>query len=126
GLVIAKGLDNLNESKRLFTETNVKSLWYDRSRDIAWISTSSGLVAYHLATGRYRNFTEDDGLPNSYVFGVLADSNELWISTNFGLSRGIVNFQKDSVLPEARFTNYTRSDGLSDNQLTANAFHEGK
>jgi signal transduction histidine kinase/ligand-binding sensor domain-containing protein len=126
GLTIAEGLDHLDESKTLFAETNVKSFLHDKKRQLLWIATSGGLIAYHLSTGRYKNFTEEDGLLNSYTYGILLDRKELWVSTHYGLSRGEIRNENNSVLPDILFTNYTSSDGLPDNQFNTWAFHKGK
>ncbi|MEI9954986.1 MAG: hypothetical protein WDM90_01405 [Ferruginibacter sp.] len=69
GLFISKDLAHLNESNILFAETGIKSFLYDEPYNLLWISTQAGLIAYHLPTKKYRNFTEQNGLGNSYVYG---------------------------------------------------------
>ncbi|HTM92082.1 MAG TPA: triple tyrosine motif-containing protein, partial [Flavisolibacter sp.] len=75
--------------------------------------------------GLYENFTENDGLLNSYVYGVLQDKDQLWLSTSYGLSKASVAFSNNSALPTLQFTNFTTGDGLPDNVFNARAFHKG-
>ncbi len=126
GLTIAKDSGGFKEVKRLFLETNVKAFLPDERHQLLWISTSDGLIAFHLPSGRYKNFADKDGLLNSYVYGVLQDSDKLWISTNYGLFRAEISFKKDSVLPDVTFTNFTSKDGLPDNQFNNLAFYKGQ
>jgi signal transduction histidine kinase/ligand-binding sensor domain-containing protein len=124
GLAVIRDPFENGPLKKLFTETNVKSFYNDWH--ILWISASSGLISYDLTSGRFKYFSEKEGLLNSYVFGVLPDADKLWISTNHGLFRSEIFFKKDSVLPDATFTNFTINDGLPDNQFNNWAFHKGK
>ena len=126
GVTIAKDIEKPGEGNGLFTETNVKSILPDEQHQLLWLSTSNGLIAYHLPSGKYKNFTEEDGLLNSYIYGVVADTNELWVSTNYGLSRASLSFKKNSVLPTVRFSNFTSTEGLPDNQFNAGAFYKGE
>ncbi|HOZ51255.1 MAG TPA: two-component regulator propeller domain-containing protein [Chitinophagaceae bacterium] len=72
-----------------------------------WLgSSSSGLDRFEIATGKCTNYTEEDGLPNNVVYGILSDkANNLWMSTNRGLSC----FNPTSKT----FQNFTAEDGLS-------------
>lgn len=125
GLLIVKNIEKINEAKRLFTETNVRSFLHDEKHQLLWISTSDGLIAYHLPTGKYKSITEMDGLLNSYVFGALPGNNELWVSTNYGLSQISLSFQKKEFLPDVHVTNFTSGNGLPDNVFNARAFYKG-
>lgn len=72
-----------------------------------WLgSTSNGLDRMEISSGNCIHFTEEDGLPNNVVYGILSDrSNNLWMSTNKGLS---------CLNPSTReFRNFTSEDGLS-------------
>ncbi|WP_166964020.1 hybrid sensor histidine kinase/response regulator transcription factor [Yeosuana marina] len=86
-----------------------------------WIGTSFGLnVLEEFSDGkepRFKNFTVKDGLPNNTVHGIVSDNeSNLWISTNFGLS----NF----VFKESKFINYTKSEGLQNNEFADGAFYQ--
>jgi len=125
GLFISKDLAHLNESDILFAETGIKSFLYDEPYNLLWISTQSGLIAYHLLTQKYKNFTEQNGLGNSYVYGALKNNSDLWLSTNRGLSKATVSFKKDEVLPDLSFTNFTSNDGLPNDEFNTGAFYKG-
>jgi ligand-binding sensor domain-containing protein/signal transduction histidine kinase/DNA-binding response OmpR family regulator len=65
------------------------------------------------------NFDESHGLSNNVVYGILEDnSGNLWLSTDYGLSKFDVKTQ--------RFKNYYTSDGLKNNQYYWSAFHKNK
>ena len=86
-----------------------------------WIGTSFGLnLLENLKSNGeavFRNFTVTDGLPNNTIHGIVPDKkNNLWLSTNFGLT----NFN----LKELKFTNYTRNEGLQNNEFADGAFYQ--
>lgn len=124
GIVVYKSLKQPVKIKHLFPSTNVRSILFDEKHQLHWIASSSGLIVFHSASGRYKSFTENDGLLNSYVYGILQDSDKLWVSTSYGLSRASVVFSNSSVLPTLHFTNFTTSDGLPDNVFNPRAFYK--
>jgi ligand-binding sensor domain-containing protein len=81
-----------------------------------WIGTyGGGLSRYDPASESFARFTENEGLPNNVIYGILEDSSgNLWLSTNFGLSR----FDPVNQI----FRNFTASDGLQSNEFNQNAF----
>ncbi|MBO9681849.1 MAG: hypothetical protein J7502_04120 [Flavisolibacter sp.] len=125
GIIVYKTIEQPVKTKHLFPGTNVRAISFDKEHELNWIASSSGLIAYHPRSGLYKNFTENDGLLNSYVYGVLQDKNQLWLSTSYGLSKAFVVFSDNSPLPTLQFTNFTTGDGLPDNVFTARAFHKG-
>ncbi|MEL1242718.1 two-component regulator propeller domain-containing protein [Flavobacterium sp. DGU11] len=85
-----------------------------------WIGTSFGLnVLEDLksdGTAVFKNFTVKDGLPNNTIHGIVPDKkSNLWISTNFGLSNFTIN--------PAKFTNYSKNEGLQNNEFADGAFY---
>lgn len=125
GIIVYKSLDQPVKTRHLFPGTNVRTISFNKEHDLNWIASSSGLIAYHAPSGLYKNFTENDGLLNSYVYGVLQDKDHLWLSTSYGLSSASIVFNSNSVLPALHFTNFTTGDGLPDNVFNARAFHRG-
>ncbi|MET3019572.1 hybrid sensor histidine kinase/response regulator transcription factor [Flavobacterium hydatis] len=86
-----------------------------------WIGTSFGLNLLEPIKNDgkviFKNFTVKDGLPNNTIHGIVADKkNNLWLSTNFGLS----NFNSK----ELKFTNYTKNEGLQNNEFADGAFYQ--
>lgn len=89
--------------------------FYEDPAGIMWVGTwGSGLDRFDPATGAFSHYTEDDGLANNVIYGILPDSaGNLWLSTNKGISR---------FDPKAdTFRNYDVSDGLQDNEFNVGA-----
>jgi signal transduction histidine kinase/CheY-like chemotaxis protein/ligand-binding sensor domain-containing protein len=53
-----------------------------------WIGTTgNGLIRFDKTTGRSRTFTTEDGLPNNTIYAIVPDdNNNLWLSSNRGIS----------------------------------------
>ena len=87
----------------------------DSVRQLVWLSTDQGLVALRPETGKIRLYTTQQGLASSFVYGTLADAdNILWLSTNRGISRldpatGVIK-------------NFDLNDGLQGYEFNGNAF----
>jgi signal transduction histidine kinase/ligand-binding sensor domain-containing protein len=125
GVMIFNKPDDVSAEKRIFTGLNVKSILYDGQRHLVWISTTDGLLAYHSSTDQYRFYTEKDGLLSNFVYGVINTNDELWASTNNGLSKGKLVFKEGTIFPEINFINYTVSEGLPVNEFNTGAFYKG-
>ncbi|MBF4519104.1 response regulator [Flavobacterium sp. ANB] len=109
----------LNDPKSL-SNNDILCLANDNKNRL-WIGTSFGLNLLEniKSNGKaiFRNFTVKDGLPNNTIHGIVSDKkNKLWLSTNFGLS----NFNPNNL----RFTNYTKNDGLQNNEFADGAFYK--
>lgn len=99
----------------------VKSMCYDPlyPNKYIWLGTDGGgLNRLNLETSHFDIFTTDDGLPNNVIYGILSDDqNNLWISTNKGLSR-FNPYDK-------KVRNYNIYDGLQDNEFNSLAYLKG-
>ncbi|NOZ47092.1 MAG: histidine kinase, partial [Chlorobi bacterium] len=110
-------LHNSIDSNSL-SDNRVVSLYYDKS-GILWIGTYGGglnkmTANYNIKLKKkqysFISFSVKDGLPNNTIYGILKDNkNNLWLSTNNGLSK--------FNIPTNKFRNYYESDGLQDNQF---------
>ncbi|MBN8823167.1 MULTISPECIES: sensor histidine kinase [unclassified Spirosoma] len=87
----------------------------DASQQTIWLSCDRGLVALNAQTGRFRLYTEQQGLANSFVYGTISDvQQKIWMSTNRGISR---------LDPETQvIKNFTPKDGLQGYEFNGNAF----
>ena len=76
-----------------------------------WFGTyGGGINGYNKKTGEWKYITEDDGLCNNAVYGILPGRDSIfWVSTNNGISR--VNYKTEKCL------NYFVEDGLHDNSF---------
>jgi diguanylate cyclase (GGDEF)-like protein len=130
------GLNRLDRSTGTFTHYGndpedpnglgsdvIWSIHVDRD-DVMWIgSQGGGLTRWDPADrkeGRavFQHYTERDGLPNDFVYGVLSDDEGcLWLSTNKGLAR--FDPRNES------FRSYDTTHGLQSNEFNFGAYHRG-
>lgn len=91
------------------SDSRVLSLYGDKG--ILWIGTySGGLDKLNIETGKFEHYTVDEGLSNNTIYCILPDDlNNLWLTTNNGLSK--FNPTKKT------FRNYYEQDGLPSNQF---------
>lgn len=89
---------------------------YESRNGVLWFGThGGGLNRYNPDSNSFTYYTENEGLPNNVIYGILEDEKgNLWLSTNFGLSR----FNPANLL----FRNFTASDGLQSNEFNQNAY----
>lgn len=121
------GLKRYNRSGQLmqhFTARNdepgtlhasfVKSIFRD-SRKNLWVGTWGGGLSKLNTDSTFTTYTEDKGLPNDVVYGIVEDrSGILWLSTNLGLS---------AFDPRrAQFRNFDFFDGLQSNEFNTGAY----
>jgi len=109
--------DKLNPTFKIYTHSakdansisynNILSILEHDNKDI-WIGTSGGgLNKYNFDTNSFTQLTVSDGLASNSIKGILADNNnQLWISSNNGLS--CLNLLNNQI------TNFGVSDGLQD------------
>ncbi len=91
-------------------------LWtYPDAQNMLWIATAGGGInKYDPAADAFTFYTDENGLPNNFVYCILPDEQGyLWFSTNYGLSRF------DPL--KKTFQNYTVDDGLQSNEHDSNA-----
>lgn len=95
----------------------IYSLQEDAQQNI-WIGTiSHGLYYLNPKNGHIKHFTNADGLPGNTVFGILeVGEEELWLSTNNGLSKFNPKLET--------FTNYNYFNGLENSEYSFNAYYK--
>ncbi len=107
----------VKETSAGLSNDDVLSLYIGHDEKL-WIGTSGGLNMLDLSYKPYqfKHFTEYDGLPNNTVHGIMEDEqNNIWITTNRGLSKLMIN--------ENRFVNFNKTDGLQNNEYTDGAVY---
>jgi two-component system sensor histidine kinase ChiS len=87
---------------------------------ILWVGTvGGGLNRFDRYKNEWQFYTEEDGLSNNTILGILEDKNKnLWLSTIRGLSR----FNPQN----GKFTNYFTEDGLQSNEFSQGAYFKGR
>ncbi len=118
------GLFSLDMTTHIITEIKsvpdkIKSLYY--KADTLWIGTNgNGLKSYVPSNGNIQHFTTRDGLPNNVIYGILPDiGNNLWLSTNKGISKF------SSINGKHSIENYENYDGLQSYEFNTGAYFKG-
>ncbi len=97
-------------NKSSLINNNVSNIMED-SRHFIWAATNEGLSMFNPVTGKFKNFRQEDGLPDNTALMVTEDDNHnLWISTPNGLSNMIVTVKNGKYTYQ--FKNYDQTDGL--------------
>ncbi len=105
---------NNPKDKNSITHNYILAL-YESAKGEFWVGTfGGGLNKIEFTENpseiKFKPYTEIDGLPNNVIKGILEDSeNNLWLSTNKGLSRFNPKYET--------FKNYDVNDGLQSNEF---------
>jgi len=107
------------------SETILRSILY--RRPMLWVGTyGKGLIGINLVTGKRKQFTQENGLPNNTIYGILADKNgNLWMSTNKGLCKFTVPKHIEDT-KRSDFLTFTAEDGIQSNEFNTGAFHQSQ
>lgn len=82
-----------------------------------WIGTSDGLCRLDKKEDKITTYTEDDGLANNNIYGILVDNQgDLWMSTNNGISKFDINKDK--------FVSFYLEDGLQSNEFNGASYYK--
>lgn len=102
---------------RSIHNNDIMCLYFDKNKTL-WVGThEGGLYKMAPSTNEFIQFTTRNGLSNNVINGFVEDEkNNLWISTNNGISK--LN------LHTLIFKNYDVRDGLQSNEFNHGAFHK--
>ncbi len=120
-----KGLNKVKKNDAGFPESfevyisheKIYSLQEDSEGNI-WVGTfTNGFYKFLPESNSFIHYTINDGLSGNSVFGILEVSpEEIWLSTNNGLSK---------FNPQLKvFTNYNYSNGLENSEYNFNAYYK--
>jgi len=116
-----QGLIRYNYTNKSFTQftfgpletgnkNNALQHCYEDITGNLWLSSQQGLIMLNPDNGKWRVFTEKDGLPSNNILKSIEDKQgNLWIISLGGLSK----FNKNTPEDEWNFVNYDTRDGLT-------------
>ena len=109
-----------NQDKLNSLSNNTVLSIHQDDKGFLWIGTfGGGLNKFNLKTEEFTLFTENDGLANNVIYGVIEDSkHNLWLSTNKGISSFNIATKK--------IKNYDETDGLQSNEFNNGAYYKSK
>ncbi|MBL7884537.1 MAG: SpoIIE family protein phosphatase, partial [Bacteroidia bacterium] len=108
-----------DEKKNSISSNSINHIYEDRNHDL-WFATTNGLNKYNRTAKRFEHFYEKDGLPNAYIYCIMADNaGNLWLTTNKGVSK-FNPFVKN--INGSAFRNYDVNDGLQGLEHNQGAF----
>jgi signal transduction histidine kinase/ligand-binding sensor domain-containing protein/DNA-binding response OmpR family regulator len=107
------------DNKNSLINNNVSNIIQD-SRHFIILTTNEGLSIFNPFTGIFKNFRQEDGLPDNATLMALEDDNHnYWISTPKGLSNMIVTTTNGVIT--YKFKNYDKTDGLQGQEFNEDA-----
>lgn len=107
-------IQNLSDKEVILSE-NIISLHFQKEKNKLWLGTEGeGLVEFDILSKKTKTYTMINGLPDNVIYGILQNNNELWLSTNKGLSQ--------MSLDKFSFYNYRIEDGLQDNEFNRRCY----
>lgn len=129
------GLRLMNTSTRIATtlsdarkyplwkdEIIIKSVYY-RAPFVLTGTLGRGLIIHDLSSGKQSVITEELGLPNNTIYGILEDRQGLlWLSSNKGLSRFRMP-ANPAIVNRSHFTSFSAADGLQSNEFNTGAYY---
>lgn len=107
-------------------KNGVRCIIEDKKHKIIWAASQIGLIAYHLPTGKLKFYNENNGLVNSYLYGIIKTDTEIWVSSNRGLARGKTSYKRGEIFPEISFTCYGKDDGLQSHEFNTGAYAQSQ
>lgn len=108
---------NPDDPKSLSSD-RVTCIYVSQNQKI-WVGTTSGLNLFDEDSSSFKIFTEEDGLSNGYIYGIVEDdTGNLWMSTN----KGINKFDPST----SRFKSFSIADGLQNDEFNVASFHKSR
>jgi len=106
---------NQKDEPSSLSNNTVFCLTEDDQKNLLIGTWGGGLNIYKKETDNFSRITDADGLSNNVIYGILKDkTGNLWVSTNYGLSR--INLSTKEI------KNYSEADGLQSNEFNQGAY----
>ena len=93
-----------SEEKGSLSDNSIICITEDKEGQI-WIGTTGGINILNKETDSFKLISAEDGLSNNTIYGILLDeiTNDVWVSTNLGVERIIIN--NDSIFVQENIKN---------------------
>ncbi len=116
-------LANHKNDQNSISSNSIKSLYFDGKKTL-WIGTNgSGINALNVDTQEVIRISTREGLANNVIYGILPDDKDnLWLSSNKGITKITVQ-PSDSLVYD--ISNYTNYDGLA-TEFNTGAYYKNK
>lgn len=112
--------DTIQSRNNPIIGSKLTSIHIDNQKRVIFSSEGRGIFIYDYNTDNFVNISEDDGLPNNVVYGVLDDPfGNLWISCN----KGLVCFNTSDP---KNYKLYNKVDGLQSNQFNYKSSYKAR
>lgn len=108
--------------ENLAVKNGIRCILEDKQNHMIWAASQTGLLAYHMLSGKSKFYNEKNGLLNGYLYGIVKNGNEIWVSCNKGLAKGKMFFKPGETFPEISFKAYSKEDGLQSNEFNTGAY----
>jgi len=131
-----KGLNKYDSTSNSFTY--IPCIWDDNQEavslaiycifrdknNILWLGTDNkGLFRMDIDNENFANYTTKDGLPDNVIYAILQDNEQnLWMSTNNGLSKAIRHSDSDKLT----FINFNTKNWLQTNIFNIGAHFQSQ
>ncbi len=93
---------NSNDSVMIINNSWILSITEDNENRI-WFGTRIGAACFDKKNNTFKFYTQNDGLKNDLIKGIVCDGSEVWLSTNRGVSL---------IDSTSRLYNFDVKDGL--------------
>ena len=108
--------DSLVVLKEFPLEATIKC-FNESSNSNLWIGSTIGMILFDKYKLKSKHlYTTADGLSNQYIYGIVADGNNLWLSTNAGINR--FDFRNKTI------KTFTAGDGLQSNEYNTYSYYK--
>jgi PAS domain S-box-containing protein len=96
----------------------IRMVYIDKENTL-WLGTDGGLNRFDPITGEFSVYSEEEGLSNNRVYGILEDeSGHLWLSTDNGLNR----FDKNT----GEFKTFNDGNGVPIRRFNLGAYYKSQ
>ena len=110
-------VNNKNDTSSL-SYNSINSIAEDDYGNI-WVGTTYGLNKFDKETERFQRFGEEEGITNTYIYGILIDKeNNPWVSTNGGIFK--LNMKKGIT------ERFDVNDGFGSNEFNVYSYYKNK